>query len=163
MSLKFDAGHRPRNGLEGMSTKGALIATVTYRFQLRDTNIHSALNDSSFAPVSLPSDTWVLEGVSTLNQPVTVWADFMDWFEEGPADFGGSSTGGQTNSEGVAAGPLAVSASSGSPVYFLTKGGGWGPFVLVGVEASTAPTQGYITLYITSLARRCPFIPWGSV
>jgi hypothetical protein len=139
-----------------MSTKGALISTATYRFQLRDTNVHSALNDPSFAPVSLPSDTWVLEGVSTLDQPVTVWADFFDWFEEGPADFGGSSTStsGQTNSEGVAAGPLAVSASSGSPAYFLTKGGGWGPYVLVGVQASTAPSQGYITLYITSLARR---------
>ena len=156
LKLKFDAGHRPRDGLEGMSTKGALIATVTHRYQLRDANVHSALNDPFFAPVSLPSDTWVLEGVSTLNQPVTVWADFMDWFEEGPADFGGSSTstGGLTNSEGIAAGPLAVSASSGSPVYFFAKGRGWGPYALVGVQSSLAPTQGYITLYITSLARR---------
>jgi len=154
MSLKFDAGHRPRDGLEGMSTKGALIATVTHRFQLRDANVHSALNDPFFAPVSLPSDTWVLEGVSTLNQPVTVWADFGDWFEENFGDFGGSSTGGQTNSEGIAAGPLAVSASSGSPVYFLAKGKGWAPFALVGVQSSLAPTQGYITLYITSLSRR---------
>jgi len=38
-------------------------------------------------------------------------------------------------------------------VYFLTKGKGWGPYALVGVQASTAPAQGYITLYITSLAR----------